>query len=59
MSMEITNNYGNYITGYANAAKKTGSTESKNEAMRIVQERQAILIVWKNIMKNYVKSFRK
>ena len=32
MSMEITNNYGNYITGYANAAKKkTGSTESKNE----------------------------
>ena len=31
MSMAITNNYGNYITGYANAAKKTGSTESKNE----------------------------
>ena len=29
------------------------------QAMRIVQERQAILIVWKNIMKNYVKSFRK
>ena len=22
MSMEITNNYGNYITGYANAAKR-------------------------------------
>ena len=31
MSMEITNNYGNYITGYANAAKKAGSTERKNE----------------------------
>lgn len=31
MSMEITNNYNNYTTGYANSAKKTGSTESKNE----------------------------
>lgn len=31
MSMEITNNYGNYATGYANSAKKTGSTDSRNE----------------------------
>ena len=34
-------------------------TVTMQQAMRIVQERQAILIVWKNIMKNYVKSFRK
>ena len=42
MSMEITNNYGNYATGYADSARKTSNS-----------------IVWKNIMKNYVKSFRK
>ena len=45
MSMEITNNYGNYATGYAGIEQ---------------METQAILIVWKNIMKNYCKlSFRK
>lgn len=31
MSMEITNNYGNYATSYVNSAKKTGSTDSRNE----------------------------
>ena len=36
-----------------------GHIHVPTEDFWIVQERQAILIVWKNIMKNYVKSFRK
>ena len=28
MSMEITNNYGNYATGYADSARKTSNSNS-------------------------------
>ena len=31
MSMEITNNYGNYATGYADSARKTSNSNSVEE----------------------------